>query len=523
MSRSHNKQTGFTLVETVVALGVFAIIAVSILGLYSSLISSTVVMKQKSIALSLANNQVEYLKSLPYSNLAVAGGSIYSPTPIPATANKTVNKFNYTVKTSINHVDDAFDGCGSYPNETIKQQYCRNYPAPTGSPNPDTNPQDYKVAHVTVYGKNNTKLAELDTHISAKVAETASTTGALFAYVIDEAGNPVQGANIRVQNTTISPALDLNDNTDSNGLAIFYGLTPDSSGYDYILTASKSGFSTLRTIAPSGSLQPTYPNQQVITQASSYATLTIKPQGANSLLLESVDTAGAPLSNVRTYIKGGYKSYTLTSNTAYYYDTMTPADTRPTTDSAGLAALTNLVPGPYIFCGDAGATSCTRNGSTVYMVAAIPYAGTDALSPITVPTQDSTGDPGTPYTFGGASYLQKVRLMFSTSSTFPRVSNVTPDSLSVSTTPLASFSLQLNGTNLPCSSSPGSCATTVRLVSGTTTYTGSCTGTSAGTQIICQFNLTGVTTGMLQLSVTANSQTLNLPVSPLLGGVNVLP
>lgn len=522
MKRSQDKQAGFTLVEMVVALGVFSIIAISILGLYSTLVSSTVVMKQKSIALSLANNQVEYLKSLPYTNLAVSGGSIYSANPIPSSTTKTVNKFTYTVKTSINHVDDAFDGCGAYPNEALKQQYCRNYPAPTGAPNPDPNPQDYKIAHVTVFGKNNSKLAEIDTQIAAKVAETASTTGALFVYVLDETGNPVTGANIRVQNTTVSPALDLNDSTDNNGLAIFYGLTPDSSGYDYVLTASKTGYSTLKTIAPSGTLVPTYSNQQILTQQSSYATLVIKPQGTNSLLIESTDTTGAPLASIRPYIKGGYKSYTLATNTAYYYDNMSPSDVRPTTDANGMATVTNLVPGRYFFCGDTGGTSCLRNGSTVYLVAAVPYAGSDALTP-SIPIQTSSGDPGTPYTFNGSSYLQKVRLMFSTSSTHPRVTTITPDSVSLSTGSLTAFNLKVNGANLPCTSSPSSCGTSVRLVKGSNTYTGSCTGSSAGTQVSCQFNLTGVTTGMMQLVVTSNSQTLTLPVTPLLGGVTVDP
>lgn len=522
MSMTKNER-GFTLVELVTALGVFSVIAISILGLYTSLVSTTIIMKQKSIALSLANNHVEYLKSLPYTSLAVTGGSIYSPSPIPSTTTKTVDRFNYTVKTSINYVDNAFDGCANYPSEAIKQKYCRNYPAPSGAPNPDSNPQDYKIAHVTVYGRNNTKLAELDTQIAARVAETSTTTGALFVYVIDDNGNPVSGANARVQNTTVSPALDLNDSTDSNGLAVFYGLTPDSSGYDYVLTASKANYSTLKTIAPSGTLQPTYSNQQVLTQQSSYATLVIKPQGVNSLLIETTDTAGSPLSSVKTYIKGGYKSYTSTSNTAYYYDTISPSDTRPTTDATGLVSLSNLVPGSYIFCGDLGATNCSRSGSTLYLVAAIPYTGTNSLNPISVPTQTTIGDPGTGYVYGGSSYLQKVRLMFSGSVTFPRVMTMSPDSVSLASSPLSAFVVKLSGVNLPCSSSPASCSTVVRLTKGSTVYTGSCTGSSAGTQVSCTFNLTGVTEGILQLSVTANGQTLTLPVDPLQGGVDVKP
>jgi prepilin-type N-terminal cleavage/methylation domain-containing protein len=512
-------ERGFTLIEMVVALGVFSIIALSILGFYTTLISSTIIMKQKSIAITIANNQLEYLRSLPYANLAVSGGSIYSPTPIPSTKNESYNSFKYTVKTSINYVDDAYDGCGAYPNATIKQQTCRNYPAPAGTAEPDTNPQDYKVAHVEVYNKNNTKLVEIDTYIASKVAETASTTGALFVTVIDDNGNPVAGANVRAQNNSLTPQLNLNDSTDSNGTAVFYGLPPDSS-YNYILTASKSGYSTLNSIARAGVLQATYPNQQILTQQSSYATMVIKPQGANSLLIETTDTAGAPLSSVRTYIKGGYKKYTATTDTAYYYDSISPSDIRPTTDASGLAAVSDLVPGSYIFCGDLGATSCTRSGSTVYLVAAVPYAGSNSLGPIAVPTQATSGDPGTSYILGSSSYLQKVRLMFSTSSSHPRVFSMSPYQINT-TDNLANVTITIKGANLPCSSNAASCSTVVTLQKDAVTYAGSCTGSNTGQQVNCRFDLRGVTVGALQMRVTANGQTLTLPTSPQLGGVKV--
>lgn len=506
---------GFTLVEMVTALGVFSMIALSILGLYTTLISTAIVMKQKSIALSVATNQLEYVKSLPFSGLAVSGGSIFAVSPIPASVNKTVNKVTYTVKTSINYVDDAFDGCGAYPNADLKALYCRNQPAPTGAVT-DSNPQDYKIINIKVLSKTGSVLAETDTQIAAKVAETASTTGALFVTVIDDDGNKIAGANVNVVNATTTPATNLNDTTDSNGVALFYGLQPDSS-YDYTLTASKSGFSSVATIASSGSLTPTYPNLQVLTQQSSNATLRINGLGANSLLIESTDTNGNPLANQKIMTKGGYKKYTLTTNTEYYYANTTSPDTRPTTDGSGLTVMSNLVPGPYIFCGDLGTTSCSQ-----YLVAAIPYAGTNSLNPITIPSQSSTADPGTPYIYGSSSYLQKVRLMFSTNANFPRIRTLTPDNLSASTTPLTAFSFQIAGTNLPCSNVASSCITSVKLKSTSTTYTASCIG-NTGSLLNCKVNLTGVSTGMLQLIIATSSGTLTLPVTPLQGGINVLP
>ena len=78
---------------------------------------------------------MEYLKSLPYDSLAVAGGSIYTTGPtLPASFTKTLNGVTYTVKTSISYVDDAYDGCGSYTTQALKELYCRNSPPPSGAP-----------------------------------------------------------------------------------------------------------------------------------------------------------------------------------------------------------------------------------------------------------------------------------------------------------------------------------------------------------------------------------------------------
>lgn len=525
---------GFTLVELAVSVFVFSMVMLAFFGLYLSLINSATVAKRKAVASTLATNQIEYLKSLPYNNLAVAGGSIIATNPIPATKTQTLSNVTYTIKTSINYVDDAYDGCGSYPTQTLKLLYCRNYPPPSGAPGVDQNREDYKIAHVSVYDPNNNKLAEVDTEISARVAETASNTGALFATVLNQNGNPISGATVQVVNTTLSPQVNVSDSTDSNGIAIFYGMPPDTTGYDYIVTASMAGYSSLTTIPPSGSLQPTYPSQQILAQQSSSVTLTLKPQGTNSLLIATTDTNGNPITGAKIYVKGGYKKYTATGDTTYCYDnmvsgnntgcdTLTGGDTRPVTDSSGLVAISNLVPGTYVFCGDGGATSCAIGGTTYYLAAAVPYGGTNSFNPIIVPTYLASAPPSTTYSYGGQNYLQEVRLMLTTSSTFPRITSLSPSSADRSSDNMATFAFHISGANLPCNSNPASCSTSVKLLQNSTYFTASCKGSSAGTGLDCTVNISGASDGMVRLVVAANGNTLTLPDLPLLGGVNVAP
>lgn len=516
-------EAGFTLVELVVSMVVLAIIAYSLMALFTALVKSSIIVKRKAVASTIATNQMEYLKSLPYNNLAVSGGSIITTTPLPATFTKTLNGVTYTVKTSINYVDDAFDGCASYPNQTLKLQYCRNYPPPTGAPAVDQNAEDYKIIHVSVTDNTNIVLAQVDTQVSARVAETASTTGALFVKIIDNNGNPLSGATVQVVNTTLTPQVAVSDSTDSNGTAVFYGLPPDTNGYDYVITGSLSNYSSLTTIAPSGSLQPNYSSQQIFTQQSSFVTLTLKPQGTYSLVAEAVDTNGNPLVNLKAYLKGGYKKYNLTSNTAYYFDNVSPSDTRVATDGTGQVAFSNLVPGPYYFCGDTGNTSCSIGGTTYYLAAAVPYTGTNPLQAINVPTYLASSPPATTFSFGGNNYLQKVRLIFSTSSNYPRVTTLTPGDASQSTGGLSSFAFQITGANLPCSASAASCSTIVKLIQGANTYTASCTGAAAGLQLNCTVNLSAASQGRTQLQITANGFTLLLPTTPMYGGIDVTP
>ncbi|MET0779518.1 MAG: type II secretion system protein [Candidatus Saccharimonadales bacterium] len=520
MGNPHSRENGFTLVELTVTLVVFMIVAISLFGLFTSLVRSTIIAKRQAVGTSLATNQMEYLKSLPYDNLAVAGGSIYATNPLPASTAKTLNGVTYTIKTSINYIDDAYDGCASYPSQDLKQLYCRNYPPPSGSPATDTNPQDYKIVHVTVTDKANLRLAQVDTQISSRVSETASTTGAIFVSVIDNNGNKIGGATVTVTNTTITPNANVSDTTDSNGTAIFYGLPPDS-GTDYHVTASKTGFSSLTTIIASGTLQPTYPSQKILTQQSSFVTLTLKQQAANSLIVETVDTSGNPLAGVKVYIKGGYKKYTLPTDTAYYYDNMTPGDARPTTDANGLTVLQNLTPGQYIFCGDTGATSCAVGATTYYAVAAVPYGGSNPFNPVAVPSYDPAASPTT-FDYNGTGYMQKVRLMLTTTSNWPRITAVSPSNVSKTGGTIGNVPFTVTGANLPCSSTAASCSTVVRFVQGANTFTASCTGTS-GTQLSCTINMTAAVVGNTQMAVIANAHTLTAPGDPLIGGIVVTP
>lgn len=507
-------EAGYTLVELLMVIAVLSIMGLASFTLFSSLLNSAIVGSQEAVAATLATNQMEYLKSLPYDSLPV-----YSPSSFA----KKVNGITYTVKTNITYVDNAYDGCGSYANLTIEKQYCNDYPPPTGAPATDGNAGDYKDVNVTVTNKAGVQLSSVDTHVAALVAETASSTGALFVTVLDGSGNPISGATVQAVNPSLTPAVNISDTTDENGIVIFYDQPPSTTGYKYQITASDSGYSSLTTIVPNGSLTPTHSSQNLFASNSSSVTMHLYPMTTNSLVLESTDTSGNPLANAKIYVKGGYKKYAATTDTTYCYDTFSSTlngscaavsngDIRPVTDSNGLAALSNLVPGPYYFCGDDGSLNCKVGSTTYYLAAAVPYSGTSTAEPLTVPTYNPASPPAT-FSYGGNNYVQKVRLMLTSSSSFPRVTGLSPADASLASGSLASFAFTLNGVNLSGAS--------VSFKQGSNTFAASCSGSS--TQQNCTVNLASASAGNTQLVVTVGSNTLTLPPTPLIGGIIVTP
>src|SRR5665213_3772367 len=155
-------EAGYTLVELMIGISILSILGLGSFQLFTSLLHSAIVEQRQAVASTLATNQMEYLKSLPYDNLAVAGGAIVSNNTIPGTITKKVDGDTYTITTNITYADNAYDGCGSYPTQALKQNYCRDYPPPSGAPATDGNPGDYKDVNVSVKDKSSLQLASLD-------------------------------------------------------------------------------------------------------------------------------------------------------------------------------------------------------------------------------------------------------------------------------------------------------------------------------------------------------------------------
>jgi len=120
IKRTLQKNRGFGLVETLVALGIFIVVSVSIYSGFVQLLKVLDVLKTKNLASNLANQQIEIIRSLPFESLTA-----------PATQNLEREGKIFTVATNIINVDDDFDGLAS-------------------DDHADSSPIDYKMVEVGV-------------------------------------------------------------------------------------------------------------------------------------------------------------------------------------------------------------------------------------------------------------------------------------------------------------------------------------------------------------------------------------
>jgi prepilin-type N-terminal cleavage/methylation domain-containing protein len=383
------EQSGFTLIETVIAMVVFVIALVAVTNLFLTDIQVLSLAKARSMGLEVANQQMEYLRDLPYNSVATQNGTIYPPVTISDNQTQTVGSYTFRIHTDIEYVDDPYDGnaAGTIPGKPV-----------------DLYPYDYKKAEVTVYLNNsNTQVATLTTNIAAKAAETSSNTGILSIKVLNADGQPVSNATVTITNPNESPAVNITTTTDNNGLVTIPKLPPDNN-HEYHVTATQAGYSTDQTEPPgSGSQVAVNPNPNVLVQQITSVTLAIDQLG--TLSANVVATNGNPISNLAVGVSGAKDTYT-NPVVAKYSSTQT-------TNAQGNFSIANAEWDSYSFT--------VPNG--YYIVSTSPYQPA-SLSP-------------------GANL--SVALVVSTAPSSPTISSVSPQGAATDDT---AATLTINGTNL---------------------------------------------------------------------------
>ncbi|MDP3771507.1 MAG: carboxypeptidase regulatory-like domain-containing protein [bacterium] len=220
------KSKGFSLLELLVALGIAAIVVVTMLGLMGQGLNVLRREEHRRVALGIAEERLELLRNVPYDDLGTIGGIPNGPFVPQEIIERSGAR--YTVATRIRAIDDALDNTA--PNDAV--------------------PTDYRELAVDVsWGLNPNQTVTLATLAAPPGVEQATTTGMLRLRVTDARGEPVEGASVELANSTITPPIALTLPTDANGIVALPGAPPSNGGYHIRVT--RAGYSVDETIAPS--------------------------------------------------------------------------------------------------------------------------------------------------------------------------------------------------------------------------------------------------------------------------------
>lgn len=271
---------GFTLIEALALLFIFAVITVTFFQTYATGTRMIIESKRRLGATALANQKMEIIRSLDYDNVGTTTG--IPSGDISEYENIGVNGVQYRVHTFVQYADDAFDGkTGGNPNDAI--------------------PNDYKRVRIAVswgaLGADQT--VSVFANVSPNGVETSAGGGVLSINILDSSGAGVAGASVHIVNT--AGGVNITTDTDDTGNITLPG-TPAGT---YQLTVSKSGYYGTMTYPPypTSSFIPRDEHISVVDGALNPKSMTM--ERASDITIHSKDPLGNNIPNLDFNMSGG--------------------------------------------------------------------------------------------------------------------------------------------------------------------------------------------------------------------------
>jgi len=268
---------GFSMIEALVAIGLFVIIVIPLYLAYSNILVAMTKDQARQSATALIQNQFEISRNMPYSSIGIAGG--YPPGALVANQNVSYQGNNFNLITTVRNIDDPYDGIAG------------------GNPN-DTAPADYKLVEITATCTSCQNFVPLTmtTTVAPKSLETTTNNGSLFINVFDANGLAVPQANVHVHNIAFNPAITIDDITNNSGVLQLVDIPTSTSAYQ--VSVSKSGYSSEETypMAAPSNPNPIKPHATVASQQVTQISFSIDK--TSSLTLNTTDEFCESIPNI---------------------------------------------------------------------------------------------------------------------------------------------------------------------------------------------------------------------------------
>lgn len=268
---------GFTLVETLIVLVIFALLIFSIIALGTAAVRGLRTYRDTAIVAALSQSYIEIARNLPYAQVGTKTGNPSGPLPDLANPQEVAyNGAKYQIYYTVAYVDDPADGTG--PTDT-----------------------DYKQVKLYIKNLTTNHQSSFVTTVVPKGIENMATGGALVLSVINAIGQPVPGATVHITNSTIVPALNVTRTTDAQGKWTEVGVKASANSYHIV--ATNSGYSTDQTYPSAGlNPNPTKPDATILVGQSTSVSFSIDQLSA--LTLRAVDQTCHAVSGADIQLKG---------------------------------------------------------------------------------------------------------------------------------------------------------------------------------------------------------------------------
>lgn len=230
MKNFQSTNRGFTFVELLITIAVLTIVFGGLMTAVQSTLKFISISKATTSALSLANERIEYIRSLSYNDVGTMGGIPNGL--IPQNSTSTLNGMLFHERVVVAYVDSPDDGIGGADTNGILSDY-----------------KQVKVEY-SWQNINGTSTIFLLTNVIPPGIETTAGGGTLTVNVFNAQVQPVSGAEVRVYNNTTTSTIDTIRYTNSDGIAMFSG-APAAANYQ--ITVTKTGYSTDKTYTSTSS------------------------------------------------------------------------------------------------------------------------------------------------------------------------------------------------------------------------------------------------------------------------------
>jgi len=274
-------KNGFTFIDVLVGTALLIIVMLGIFTGFQLLFRVLAQSQGRTVALALANEQIEIIRNLPYQDIGTQDG--VPPGEIPQTRTKETDNRLYTITIDIIYIDDPFDGIS--PDDELAA--------------------DYKKARVAITWSEHELIKSVVeiANLSPPNLESEVSGGTLSLYVNDsQSGQPIINAQTEIINNQVEPAVYIFTTTDDNGWLSRPGLPPST---DYEIHVSQTSYDEHRTYSASESLtpEPEYSHAQLIEGDKTTRYFLIAK--TSTINIQTIDDQNQPLGGIAFTLEGG--------------------------------------------------------------------------------------------------------------------------------------------------------------------------------------------------------------------------